>query len=124
MSGSSVTPLCSAASTAPPSSPIRLLLPPSPPPPPPPQPLPRPQSTPHHRHHRYHHRYRHHHHHSLVVAQRCSQVSTLITEKAVFDVVDETLVLREIGEGETVESVRAATAADFVVADDVGPMRQ
>jgi len=34
------------------------------------------------------------------------------------------LLLAEVGEGETVESVRAATAADFDVSDALRPMRQ
>jgi len=53
-------------------------------------------------------------------------VSTIITEKALFEVLPHGagLKLCELGEGETIESVRAATAAEFQVADDLKPMRQ
>lgn len=53
-------------------------------------------------------------------------VSLIITEKAVFEVKPDGagLLLAEVGEGETVESVRAATAADFDVSDALRPMRQ
>uniref|UniRef100_A0A7S2FM36 Succinyl-CoA:3-ketoacid-coenzyme A transferase n=1 Tax=Haptolina brevifila TaxID=156173 RepID=A0A7S2FM36_9EUKA len=53
-------------------------------------------------------------------------VKTIITEKGVFDVLPNSngLKLLEIGEGETVESVRAATACDFAVADDLKQMAQ
>ena len=53
-------------------------------------------------------------------------VSTIITEKGVFEVLPDGngLKLNEIAEGETIESLRAATAADFAVADDLRPMAQ
>mmetsp|Transcript_11323 Transcript_11323/g.18950 ORF Transcript_11323/g.18950 Transcript_11323/m.18950 type:complete len:498 (-) Transcript_11323:328-1821(-) len=53
-------------------------------------------------------------------------VSTIITEKAVLEVCPNGngLKLLEIGDGETIDSVRAATAAPFVVADDLCAMRQ
>ena len=54
-------------------------------------------------------------------------VSTIITEKGVFDVgrgLDQGLTLLEVADGETVDSIRARTAAEFVVADDCRPMRQ
>jgi len=52
-------------------------------------------------------------------------VSMIITEKAVFEVrrgVDTGLTLLEIAEGETIDSVRAATAAEFEVGAEVRPM--
>ena len=45
-------------------------------------------------------------------------VSTIITDKAVFDVGDNVLILRETAPGVTVEDIRAITEADFVIADD------
>jgi len=53
-------------------------------------------------------------------------VSMIITEKAVFDVLPDGAGLRllEHAPDETVETVRKATAADFVVSDDVQVMRQ
>jgi len=53
-------------------------------------------------------------------------VDMIVTEKAVFDVLPDGqgLKLLELAPGETVESVRACTAAPFEVADDVGPMKQ
>ncbi len=53
-------------------------------------------------------------------------VDTIITEKAVFDVLPDGNGLRllELGEGETVESVRAATGCAFEVAEPLIPMRQ
>lgn len=43
-------------------------------------------------------------------------VGRIISDRAVFDVVDGTLVLRRLAAGETVESVRARTGAGFAVA--------
>ena len=53
-------------------------------------------------------------------------VNKVITEKAVFEVLPDGngLQLQEIGEGETVESLRAATGAEFTVVDGLVPMRQ
>lgn len=53
-------------------------------------------------------------------------VDKVITEKGVFAVLPDGngLQLEEIGEGETVESVRASTGADFTVVDNLIPMRQ
>ena len=53
-------------------------------------------------------------------------VDKVITEKGVFTVLPDGngLQLEEIGEGETVESVRASTGADFTVVDNLTPMRQ
>ena len=52
---------------------------------------------------------------------RC--VSMIITERAVFKV-DPTkgLLLTEFAQGETVDSIKAATGAPFTVADDLKPM--
>lgn len=53
-------------------------------------------------------------------------VDTIITEKCVFKV-DKSgagLILTEIAEGETVESIAKVTECDFKVADDVKPMGQ
>eukprot|EP00908_Phaeocystis_cordata_P004065 Transcript_1446.p2 GENE.Transcript_1446~~Transcript_1446.p2 ORF type:complete len:219 (-),score=106.14 Transcript_1446:47-703(-) len=53
-------------------------------------------------------------------------VNKVITEKAVFEVLPDGngLQLQEIGDGETVESLRAATGAEFTVVDGLVPMRQ
>jgi len=53
-------------------------------------------------------------------------VSTIITEKGLFEVLPDGkgLRLKEIAEGETVESIRASTAAEFVVAEDCKPLAQ
>ena len=67
------------------------------------------------------------------ILQRCTLpltgmrvVDKVITEKGVFTVLPDGngLQLEEIGEGETVESVRASTGADFTVVDNLIPMRQ
>lgn len=53
-------------------------------------------------------------------------VDTVITEKAVFKV-DRSqggLVLAEIADGETVESIAKVTGCDFKIADDLKPMGQ
>lgn len=42
-------------------------------------------------------------------------VDRIISDRAVFDVVDGTLVLRRLAPGETVESIRESTGADFAV---------
>lgn len=62
------------------------------------------------------------------IVERCTMpvtglncVNRIITEKAVFDVVDKQLVLREIAEGLTVDDVKKCTAARFN-ADNVKPM--
>lgn len=46
-------------------------------------------------------------------------VNVIITEKAVFHVTPQGLVLKEIAPGLTVEDIRVITEADFTVADDV-----
>jgi 3-oxoacid CoA-transferase B subunit len=46
-------------------------------------------------------------------------VNVIITEKAVFHVTPEGLVLKEIAPGLTVEDLKAITDADFTVADDL-----
>ena len=48
-------------------------------------------------------------------------VNRIISDLAVFDIVDERLVLRQMAPGETVESIRAVTGCDFVVNDGVNP---
>jgi 3-oxoacid CoA-transferase len=67
------------------------------------------------------------------ILERCSLpltgqrvVCMIITEKAVFDVKEggKGLVLIEVAEGETVDSIRAATGAKFEVSDGLRPMRQ
>jgi 3-oxoacid CoA-transferase subunit B len=47
-------------------------------------------------------------------------VDRIITDRAVFDVTDDGLVLLELAPGETVESVRALTGAPFTVAASLG----
>ena len=53
-------------------------------------------------------------------------VDKVITEKGVFAVLPDGkgLQLEEIGEGETIESVRASTGAAFTVVNNLIPMRQ
>lgn len=46
----------------------------------------------------------------------------VITDLAVLDVTDDGFLLRETAPDVTVDDVRAATAADLHVADDVGEM--
>lgn len=47
-------------------------------------------------------------------------VDRIITDRAVFDVTPEGLVLIELAPGETVESVRELTGASFAVAESIG----
>lgn len=49
-----------------------------------------------------------------------SVVDVIITEKAVFEVTDDGLVLTEVLEGLTVDDIRKITEADFVVAEKLG----
>lgn len=56
-----------------------------------------------------------------LTGRRC--VNRIITDMAVLDVTDGGLVLRELAPGVTVDDVRAATAAPFVVADDLCEMQ-
>lgn len=49
-----------------------------------------------------------------------SVVDVIITEKAVFEVTDDGLVLTEVLEGLTVDDIRKITEADFVVAENLG----
>lgn len=51
-------------------------------------------------------------------------VKIIVTDKAVFDVTPQGLVLREAYPGLTVDDIRAMTDADFTVAADFGPMHQ
>ena len=51
------------------------------------------------------------------------QVDRIITEMGVFDVTNGQLILREIAEDVTMDQLKAATAADFKVADDLCTMR-
>lgn len=55
-----------------------------------------------------------------LTGQRC--VKTIITDKAVFDVGENGLILREAYDGLTVEDIRAITEARFEVAPDFKPM--
>lgn len=50
-----------------------------------------------------------------------SVVDVIVTEKAVFEVTDDALVLTEVLEGLTIEDIRKITEADFVVSENVGP---
>lgn len=47
------------------------------------------------------------------------QVNLIITEMGVMEVTKEGLVLREIGEGYTLEEVKSATEAELIIADDL-----
>lgn len=49
-------------------------------------------------------------------------VKTIITDKAVFDVEDNRLVLREVFPGLTVDDIKSITEADFVVSEDLKEM--
>ncbi|SKC86193.1 3-oxoacid CoA-transferase subunit B [Maledivibacter halophilus] len=49
-------------------------------------------------------------------------VKTIITEKAVFDVGDDILILREIAPGLTIEEIKEITEADFIVSEDFKEM--
>lgn len=51
-------------------------------------------------------------------------VDRIITEKAVFDITDDGLVLLEVHPDFTVDDIRACTEAPFRVADDMKPMGQ
>ena len=46
-------------------------------------------------------------------------VDLIITEKAVFEVTDKGLVLKEITPYSSLEDIKANTAADFIVADNL-----
>lgn len=49
-------------------------------------------------------------------------VKTIITDKAVFDVGEGTLILREVFPGLSVDDIRAITEADFIVSDQLREM--
>ena len=51
------------------------------------------------------------------------RVSLIVTDLAVIEPTDDGLVLRETAPGVTVEDVRAATAAELIVAEDVREMQ-
>lgn len=46
-------------------------------------------------------------------------VDRIITDRAVMDVMDEGLVLREVANGFSVDDIKSSTAADLIVHDDV-----
>ena len=50
-------------------------------------------------------------------------VNTIITDKAVFEVGNQVLILKEHAPGVTIEEIRRLTDADFVVADTFGEMK-
>lgn len=50
-------------------------------------------------------------------------VKTIITDKAVFDVGDDILILKEHAPGASLDEIRALTAADFIVADTFHEMK-
>jgi 3-oxoacid CoA-transferase subunit B len=52
-----------------------------------------------------------------LTGKRC--VNRIITDRCVFDVTDDGLVLLELAEGETVDSIRELTGCDFAVAETV-----
>ena len=52
-----------------------------------------------------------------LTGKRC--VDRIITDRCVFDVTEEGLVLIELADGETEESIRQLTGAEFTVADSV-----
>lgn len=52
------------------------------------------------------------------------QVNMIVTEMAVFDVTPEGLVLRELNDDYTMEELKAATEADFIVPEHVAPYKK
>lgn len=56
-----------------------------------------------------------------LTGKRC--VTTIITEKAVFDVGDGVLILREVYPGLRVDDIRELTEADFIVSEDLKEMK-
>jgi 3-oxoacid CoA-transferase B subunit len=54
--------------------------------------------------------------------RRC--VKVIVTEKAVFGVTPDGLVLREAYPGLDVADIRAVTEAEFTVSPEFGPMKQ
>ena len=46
-------------------------------------------------------------------------VNLIITEKAVFEVTDKGLVLKEITPYSSLEDIRATTEADFIISDEL-----
>lgn len=46
-------------------------------------------------------------------------VKVIVTDKAVFNITPEGLVLKEVAAGMTVDDIRSITEADFIVADDL-----
>lgn len=50
-------------------------------------------------------------------------VSTIITEKAVFDVGENELILREVYPGVTIDEIKSITEADFIVSKDFKEMQ-
>jgi 3-oxoacid CoA-transferase B subunit len=50
-------------------------------------------------------------------------LKTIITEKAVFDVGNNVLILKEHAPGVTLEQIKACTDADFIVADTFHEMQ-
>jgi 3-oxoacid CoA-transferase B subunit len=57
-----------------------------------------------------------------LTAARC--VDLIITNLCVFDVIDGGLVLIEVADGQTVETITAITEAEFTVSKDLCTMRQ
>ena len=47
----------------------------------------------------------------------------MVTERCYFEVTPESLVLREVAPGYTVEDILACTDADVIVPDEVGVMQ-
>lgn len=52
------------------------------------------------------------------------QVDMIITEMAVFDITPEGLVLRELNDDYTLEELKAATEAEFIVPEKVAPYQK
>lgn len=52
------------------------------------------------------------------------QVDMIVTEMAVFDVTPEGLVLRELNDDYTLEDLKAATEAEFIVPEKVAPYQK
>jgi len=56
-----------------------------------------------------------------LTGRRC--VKVIVTDRAVFDVTPDGLVLREACPGLTADDIRAITDAEFAVSSTFGPMR-
>lgn len=52
-----------------------------------------------------------------------NKVSMVVTELAVFEFIDQQMVLREISPDITLDELRQKTEANFIVSDDLQPLK-